>query len=127
MLWKEARRLIAQANRADPNHPEPLFLFYRSFAEQRIAPTRNAVEGLLQAFELAPQDLSLRMNIARQFLVDGKTAEARRALAPIAYDPHGGAVGQAATALIAKIDKDGAGAALEALDSATRRGGTDPS
>jgi hypothetical protein len=118
--WKEARRLIAQANRADPNDPEPLILFFQSFVLQGARPTRNAVEGLLQAFELAPQDTGLRMNVARQLLADGKTAEARAALAPIAYDPHGGALGEAVTAIIAKLDQGGTGAALEAWDAATK-------
>ncbi|HEU0098247.1 MAG TPA: hypothetical protein VFQ67_05660 [Allosphingosinicella sp.] len=118
--WKAVRRLIAQANRADPNHPQPLILYYQSFAAQGIAPTRLAVEGLLQAFALAPQDTGLRMNAARQLLVDGKATEARRALAPIAYDPHGGTLGQAVAAVIAKLDSSGTKAALEAWDAATR-------
>jgi hypothetical protein len=81
--WKAVRALIVKANRADPNDPRPLILYYRSFGEQGVAPARLAVDGLLQAFALAPQDLGLRMNAARQLLVDGKAADARRALAPI--------------------------------------------
>lgn len=118
--WKAVRRLIGQANRADTNHPQPLILYYKSFEAQRIAPTPLAVEGLLQAFALAPQDMGLRMNAARQLLVDGQAAEARRALAPIAFDPHGGALGQAVAAVIARLDSDGAKAALEAWDAATK-------
>ncbi|HEX8224917.1 MAG TPA: hypothetical protein VF605_13945 [Allosphingosinicella sp.] len=118
--WKEARRLIAQANGADPNDPEPLILFFRSFVEQGVPPTRNAVEGLLQAHELAPQDPGLRMSAARQLLVDGKAAEARAALTPIAYDPHGGPLGQAVTAILAQLDSGGAGAALAAWESTAR-------
>lgn len=119
-LWKEARRLILQANRVDPNDPEPLIFFYRTFVDQGAAPTRNAVEGLLQAFELAPQDGGLRINVARQLLVDGKAAEARAALAPIAYDPHGGAFGQAVSAVIAKLDESGPKAALELWDKTSK-------
>jgi tetratricopeptide (TPR) repeat protein len=118
--WKAVRRLIGQANRADPNHPQPLILYYQSFAAQGVAPTPLAVDGLLQAFALAPQDVGLRMNAARQLLVDGKAAEARRALAPIAFDPHGGLLGQAVAAVIAKLDSSGAKAALEAWDAATK-------
>jgi tetratricopeptide (TPR) repeat protein len=119
-VWREVRRLIALANRADPNDPEPLILYYQSFAVQGQAPTRNAVEGLLQAYALAPQDGGLRMNVARQLLVDGQAAEARRALAPLAYDPHGGPLGQAVAAIVAKLDESGAKAALEAWEAATR-------
>jgi Flp pilus assembly protein TadD len=118
--WKEIRRLIATANRADPNDPGPLILFHRSFISQGAAPTRNAVEGLLQAFALAPQDLGLRMNVARQLLIDGKAADARRALAPIAYDPHGGELGQAIVQVIAALDGKGAKAALEAWDASAK-------
>ena len=118
--WKEVRRLIALANRADPNDPEPLILYFQSFTAQGLAPTRNAVEGLLQAHALAPQDSGLRMNVARQLLVDGKSGEARRALAPLAYDPHGGALGQAVAAIVAKLDEAGDKGALEAWDEATR-------
>jgi Flp pilus assembly protein TadD len=125
--WKAVRALIVKANRADPNDPRPLILYYRSFGEQGVAPARLAVDGLLQAFALAPQDLGLRMNAARQLLVDGKAADARRALAPIAYDPHGGALGQAISAVIAKLDSSGAKAALEAWDAAAKESGKKPS
>ncbi|HEX8621260.1 MAG TPA: hypothetical protein VF718_04755 [Allosphingosinicella sp.] len=117
VAWRQARARIAEANRADPNDPEPLILFFRSFVEAGVPPTRNAVEGLLQAHELAPQDAGLRMNAARQLLADGKAAEARAALTPIAYDPHGGALGQAVTAILAKLDSGGTEAALAAWES----------
>jgi Flp pilus assembly protein TadD len=117
--WKAVRKLIGQANRADHNHPEPLMLYYQSFVEQGAEPARLAVSGLHQAFALAPQDFGLRMTAARQLLVDGKAADARRALAPIAYDPHGGTFRQAVAGVIAKLDSDGASAALDALDAAT--------
>jgi tetratricopeptide (TPR) repeat protein len=118
--WKEVRRLIALANRADPNDAEPLILFYQSFVAQGVAPTRNAVEGLLQAHELAPQDGGLRMTVARQLLVDGKNAEARRTLNPLAFDPHGGEAGQAVAAVIARLDEAGAKAALEVWDTTVK-------
>jgi tetratricopeptide (TPR) repeat protein len=125
--WKAVRGLIGKANRADPNDPRPLILYFRSFGEQGVAPTRLAVEGLLQAFALAPQDVGLRMNAARQLLVDGKAAEARRALIPIAYDPHGGELAEAIAAVIAKLDSDGAKAALEAWDQAQKDSEKEPS
>jgi tetratricopeptide (TPR) repeat protein len=118
--WKDIRRLVIQANRADPNNPEPLMLFYSSFQSQGVPPTRNAVDGLVQAFELAPQDLGLRISVARQHLVDGNVAAARRALAPIAFDPHGGEMGQAIAGVIAKLDEKGAKAALEEWDEAIK-------
>jgi tetratricopeptide (TPR) repeat protein len=112
--WKEARRHIAAANRADPDDPRPLILFYESFGRERAKPTRNAVEGLLHAFALAPSDRRLRLIAAHQYLLDGKAAEARAALAPLAYDPHGGAAAERVAAMIAKLDSEGTEAALKA-------------
>jgi Flp pilus assembly protein TadD len=111
-VWKEARRRMLAANRVDPNAPEPFILFYDSFAAEGVAPTRNAVNGLLRAFELAPQDRDLRVKVARQHLTDGKAAEARAALTPLAYDPHGGTFAETIRAVIVKLDEGGPQAAL---------------
>jgi Flp pilus assembly protein TadD len=112
--WREARRRIGAANRVDPDDPEPLILFFRSFLAQGIAPTPNAVTGLLRAFELAPQDRNLRLMVARQYLFDGKAAEARAALAPIAFDPHAGARGAQVRTVLEALDSGGPKAALAA-------------
>jgi len=121
--WIEARRRIAAANRADPNDPEPLILFYGSFAAQGIAPTANAVTGLNHAFDLAPQDRGLRLLAARQYLVDGKVREARAALAPLAFDPHGGDAARGLQEVLARLD---AGArASDALAAWNRIAATD--
>jgi Flp pilus assembly protein TadD len=110
--WKEIRRVVSAANAVDTEDPEPLILFYESFLRQGMAPTANAVQGLNYAYTLAPQDRDLRMQVARQYLVDGKSKEARDALSPIAFDPHGGDMGKVATVLIGLIDR---GSAAEAL------------
>lgn len=123
----EARKLFAAANRIDPDDPEPLILFYSSYMAADAKPTANAVMGLNRAFELAPQDRSLRMRVARQYLVDGKAKEARLVLGPIAFDPHSGDMGTAAAAIIAAIDKGGAAAALQSFDrSAKEEAAKDP-
>ena len=124
--WNEVRHRMLAANKADPNDPSPFILFYDSFRAQGIAPTVNAVKGLQRAFELAPQDRMLRMRVARQYLVDGKGAEARTILVPLAFDPHGGAAGVAIQAVVAKIDEGGAAAALSFWDS-HGEGGADKS
>lgn len=111
--WDGIRRLIVAANRADPDDPEPLILFYRSFGAQGIDATPNATMGLVDAFGVAPQDRGLRMTVAYQMLKDGKAAEARKALAPIAFDPHGGKMAEVAALVIAKLDSGGTRAALE--------------
>jgi hypothetical protein len=113
--WREVRKWLVAANKADPEDPEPLILFYSSFRAQGIKPTANAAVGLAEALRLAPQDRSLRMMAALQFLTDGKPAEARAALAPVAFAPHGAGMAQMASLIIAQIDSGASKAALEAL------------
>lgn len=120
--WREVRRLITAANRVDPDHPEPLILFYSSYRQQGIAPTRNAIDGLLKAFELAPQDNSLRMLAAYQYLLDDKAADARATLAPIAFHPHGGEVSKFAATVVAAIDAGGGKKGLEAWNGSGKPG-----
>ena len=86
--WNAVRRVIARANRLDPDAAEPLMLFYQSYLDQGAMPTKNAVEGLLYAQALVPQDGSLRMLAVRQLVVDGKSADAAQLFGVIAYDPH---------------------------------------
>ncbi|HEX8442146.1 MAG TPA: hypothetical protein VF631_00705 [Allosphingosinicella sp.] len=111
--WSDVRRWLVAANRADPDDPEPLMLFYESFAEQGAAPTKGAVAGLVRAHDLAPQDDGLRLTVGRVYLTQRKADQARAALAPIAYAPHGGKQSQLAAAVIAKIGEGGAEVALK--------------
>lgn len=109
--WKEARRWFMSANQLDTEDPEPLMLFFQSYLRQGLPPTPNAIEALHYASNLSPQDRGLRMNSGLQYLRDGKLAEARSTIAPVAYDPHGRAASAAARKvleLIAKGDRAGA-------------------
>jgi tetratricopeptide (TPR) repeat protein len=115
--WRGVRKWFLAANGIENDDPEPLMLFYSSFLAAGEKPTANATLGLEQALGLAPQDSSLRWMLALQKLRDGKGADARRALAPVAFDPHGGKAAKAAAAIIAKLDADGAAAALEAWET----------
>ena len=114
--WKEARKGFLAANKIEPDDPEPLMLFYSSFLAAGARPTVNAAQGLEWALKLAPQDSSLRWMVAQQHLRDGKAAEARAALAPVAFDPHGGAQAEAAAGILTKLDAGGVKAALEAWE-----------
>jgi tetratricopeptide (TPR) repeat protein len=118
--WKAIRQLIAAGNRIDPNNPKPLILYFRSFTESGAAPTQNAKLGLQRAFELCPQDDTLRFNVAAMYLRDGHKDDASALLKPLAYDPHGGDMAQAAAALVTLIDSGAGDAALKALDAAEK-------
>jgi Flp pilus assembly protein TadD len=115
--FEQARDLFLAANRIDTEDPEPLMLFYDTFAVERVRPTANAIAALHYASELAPQVGDLRMNSAMAYLNEGKLPDAKHALTPIAYDPHGGELSKLARKIIYKIDAgDGKGALAAAFD-----------
>lgn len=103
--WTAIRRLIVAANKIEPDDPKPLILNYRSYGTAGQPATANAKAGLVQAYNLALSDYSLRWEVATMWIADAKLAEARTALAPIAYYPHGGATAERARDLIAAIDR----------------------
>jgi tetratricopeptide (TPR) repeat protein len=100
----QARKYFLSANKLDPEDPEPLMYFYFSYLYAGEPPNANAVAALHYASDLAPQDIGLRLNSALRYLRDGKLKEARLALAPIAFNPHGREVAAQARQMIAKID-----------------------
>lgn len=102
--WSAIRKTLVAANRVDPDHPEVLILYYRSFVDGGFPAPTLAKDGLYRAFELVPQDRGLRFYVAHMFLSDGKPDIARVLLAPLAYDPHSGALAVQAAKVIASID-----------------------
>lgn len=104
--FRRTRTVFLLLNQLENGHPLPLLYNYRIFLEQGEPPPADAVEGLQYAADLAPFDLSLRMLLARQLVLQGKLAEARIHLAPIAYDPHGGNVAVGAQRVMNRIDSD---------------------
>jgi hypothetical protein len=74
------------------------------------------------ASDLAPQDLNLRLNSAIAYLNEGKPADARATLVPVAYSPHGGGISEMARRMLADIDGGNPKNALQEL-----RGGSSSS
>ncbi len=110
-LFSDARSLFIAANKIDTEDPEPLKYYWMSYRRQGISPTANGAEALHKASRLVPQDMDLRALSARQYLADGKPAQARERLAAIAFNPHSGTASDRAQEMIGKIDaKDGKGA-----------------
>jgi cytochrome c-type biogenesis protein CcmH/NrfG len=109
VTFLNARGWFNRANRLDPENPEPLLYFYRTFQGSGGRPTVNAIAALHYAAQLAPQDHSLRLQSARLYLADGKSAEARQMLAAVAYSPHGGRISDQARELLQRIGADGGG------------------
>ncbi len=86
--WKTVRGWFTRANKLDTENAEPLMLFYESFVQQGARPSKNAIDALLYAQTLAPQDDGLRGMAVQQLLVDNRTAEAKHLFAPLAFQPH---------------------------------------
>lgn len=119
-LFDQARKTFIAANKIDPEDPEPLMEFYHAFAQQGTRPTANAIAALHYASDLAPQDPGLRMNSAMQYLVEGKAKEARRALAPVAYNPHGARLAQIAREMITNVDSGDLKRAISAASAGSK-------
>jgi tetratricopeptide (TPR) repeat protein len=87
--WKQIRALFLKANSLDTENAEPLALFFESYAMSGEQPTKNAIDALLYAHELAPQDDDLRLTASRQLLLSNRLPEAKAMFATLAYTPHG--------------------------------------
>ena len=114
--WKDVRSWFTKANRLDPDDAEPLMLFYQSFGAEGVPATRNAVQGLVYAHGLVPQDSDLRMMLVRQLITDSNFAGAQKVYGPIAYDPHAGKSRQGRMLVVARLQAKDAKGAIAKLD-----------
>ncbi len=109
--FADARGWFMKANKLDSEDPEPLMLFHEAYSRDSGRPTANAIAALHYASDLAPQDIGLRIQSAFQYLRDGKLRDGRKALVPVAFDPHGQGSAKSAQTAITRIDAgDGKGA-----------------
>jgi tetratricopeptide (TPR) repeat protein len=102
--WSAIRKTLVAANKVDPDNPEVLILYYRSFVDAGQTAPAVARDGLYRAYELVPQDRGLRFQVAAMFLDDGKPEVARALLVPMLQDPHSGELAAQAAKVIAEID-----------------------
>ena len=116
--FSAARAAFAAANRIDIEDPEPLAEFYKSYEKQGIAPGKNGKAAIHYASDLMPQDDSTRLLSVVQYLRDNQIPEARQALIPIAYSPHGGKSADRAKDMMAKLAQNDAKAALAIYEKA---------
>lgn len=101
--YLKARAPFVALNRIENDHPIPLVYFYRSYVQSGQQPTKLAVDGLNRAVQVAPFDQGLRMTLAMQDLRDGNLEWARQHFAPIAYNPHGGSLAEAARSALERL------------------------
>ncbi len=86
--WEAIRGSFIKANKLDTENAEPLMLYYESYPAAHQPPSPNAVDALVYAMALAPRDQSLRTEAVKELLAEGKAADAKKAFAMIAYQPH---------------------------------------
>lgn len=103
--WSKARAQFVKVNRMENSHPVPLIWYFRSYVDQGQRPDDLAIAGLELALTLAPFDLGLRMNVAKAQLNLGRFADARSTALPLASNPHNAGLRQAASELIALLDR----------------------
>lgn len=101
--YKAARAPFIALNQREHDHPIPLIYYYRSFAEQGVAPPPLAIDGLITAVEVAPFDLDLRMTLATALIQLARQDEAQIILEPVAYNPHADQLSSAAMRLLEKL------------------------
>jgi tetratricopeptide (TPR) repeat protein len=104
--YKRARAPFIALNARESDHPIPLIYYYLSFTMQGREPPPLAIEGLIRAVEVAPFDLGLRMTLATALIRTGRQGEARKAMGPVAFNPHGGGLAEAARRVLAKLDTE---------------------
>jgi tetratricopeptide (TPR) repeat protein len=101
---RAAQDAFLALNRLEIDHPVPLVYFYRSLVAGGGKPTDNAVAALERASALAPYSREVSMMLAHRYLADGKMADARAALLPVAYNPHGGDLATRLRDFLSRLD-----------------------
>lgn len=124
--WSAIRRIIAAGNRLDADDPEPLILYYTSFEGAGQKPSELAMDGLHRAFELAPQDVGLRLTTAIMYLRIENKDMARALLAPLAYQAHRKGLSELAAKAVARIDAGDPKGALAAIEGGKDEGEDSP-
>ena len=116
--WSAIRQWFLQANKLDTENAEALMAFYETFAAAGQRPTKNAIEALLYAQALAPQDEKLRLAVFRQLVTDKRMAEAKSVFAPIAFQVHGSSKWRRLSdGVLAALDNGDGNAVLTLLDA----------
>jgi tetratricopeptide (TPR) repeat protein len=101
---RAAQDAFLALNRLEIDHPVPLVYFYQSLVAGGGKPTDNAVAALERASALAPYSREISMMLAHRYLDDGEVADARAALLPVAYNPHGGDLAARLRDFLSRLD-----------------------
>lgn len=89
-LFEGARKQFLAANKIDPEDPEPLYLYYRTYRAANVQAPKEAIEALHYATILAPRDYYPAIQLVTEHLRQNNLKAASDALKPLAYLPHAG-------------------------------------
>lgn len=114
-LFAEARKQFLAANRLDPEDPEPLYLYYRTYRAANAAAPKQAVDALTYATVLAPRDYYPAIQLVTEHLRQNNLKAAAAALKPLAYLPHAGQTRQNDALKVLQLIEAGQGPAALAM------------
>ena len=114
-LFSEARKQFLAANKLDPEDPEPLYLYYRTYRAANVQAPKPAVDALRYATVLAPRDYYPAIQLVTENLRQNNLKAAAEALKPLAYLPHLGQTRQNDALAVLKLIEAGNGPEALAL------------
>lgn len=107
--WNAARKPVILANRADPDDPLPLFVYFDSFRQEGARPPSIAVDGLGRAFDLGRENARIRISYAFALANQGNFDAAEGLAKAIAFDPHDNGEGEELLNRLEAMRKERAG------------------
>ena len=87
--WEDARKWFVMANHVEPNFALPLVLYSDTYTRAGQPMPAAAIEGLMRAVVLVPQDASVRMRVGRALIKEGDLKTAKAVILPVAHAPDG--------------------------------------
>lgn len=103
-LAAAGRKEFVAANKLNADDPLPLIGFYMSYGAGGVGSPDIAIQGLVHAVAIVPQDGDTRMMLARAYIVRGDKQNAIATLKPMTANTHGGRSAQMATKMIARLE-----------------------
>lgn len=101
-----AQDMLLKANAADPNDPLALLWFYRSYGAMGKATDRDALDALISAVQLVPQESGPRLVLAQELMRINHWQDAGIMLRPLAYSPHQDGASRRALELLDRVDAE---------------------
>ena len=82
--------MLISANKIDPEDPEPLYFYFRTYADAKVPAPKAALDAARYAVILAPRDFDIAEELTFEYLRQNKLQDAADTIKPIAYLPHYG-------------------------------------